>query len=445
MDRGFILASLSRKNPPIIGYDTFGRTPAEELLARCRGAAVHCLRRFGSMCVVAENPVKGVIAQEGLVPVVFPDVTYAAQSQPLDYAWDSELPDNPRFPEAPPRTAGVNDYPTFPALLRGYQNSAFLADRREQREALIEFDWLCLEGRAPQLEVKVGATARFFEEENFIGFTLEDEDAERPAAIAVNPAGGLNITGQAAGAWRLTLFPEREAPRRYLLKVNAAAGARRPRDGNEGPWVTTSQVWSTGPEPEQPRFSQRSDLERWCDSVGCAPVLLALMQTWAEHWQNVPGAYWERPASFQLAGRKDSLQMIDSPLTYISGSVDGRMRDWYDYWHDQCDVACWPHNGSGSTLPWDASSALKGYVEYTASVLMPLQVANDTGGKLVGGKYRTVIDSWGDDWDEAGAAVANAIKAGRPGGGILHGALALCDGLALPENGQETLFRQRGL
>ncbi len=412
-DRGFILVSLSRKNPPMVGYSTEGTTPSEDLLALCRGKTASCLRRFGPACLVAEDKSKNVLAQDGLVPVVFPDATYLAQAAPLDYAWSSE-DNNPRRPDAPPPGPGVLDFPTFNQWLAGYAASQFLADRREQRAELIEFDWLCLEGKAPELVVPEGGNEVFFDDEKFSRVTLEDEESERPATVTALPGGGVAVDARIPGVWRLTLFPNDGTPRRYLLRVSKA-GLRLPRDDN-GPWVTTTQVWQTGPEAEQPRFSQRADLGRWCDAVGCGPVMLALMQTWSEHHQNVPSAYWERSISHPLADKRASLREVDSPLEFVAGVFDTRMVDWYDYWHEQCDVTCWDHNGAGSTLPWDITDALEGYVNYATSPLMPLQVAADGGGPLVGASWRSVIDSWGDDWDEAGVAVANAIKAGRPGG-----------------------------
>ena len=412
-DRGFILASLSRKNPPIVGYATEGLTPCELLLSNCRSGPVTCIRRFGPMCVAAENASKDLLGQRGLFPMVFPDQTYADGAQRVSYAWDSEAVEHPPLPAAP-RGAAANDYASFRALTAGYNDSAFLKARRAQREALIEFDWLALEGRAPALAVTAGETKSFLEGQAFTRFMLDDEDTARPAVVTLGGAGGgLSIQGIVPGAYRLTLIPATGMPQRFLVQVRGPG--QQARNGATG-LCSTSKVWEAGTEAQQPRYSQRADLGRWCDSVGCGPVMLAIMFAWAEHNQNVPSAFWERTLSDPLSVRRASLREVDSPTVYISGVTNTRMRDWYDYLKDECNVACWPHNGSGSSLPWDVGSTLIDYLDYAASNYLPLFVAQDPGGPLTGGGAQWENDVWGDDWDEAGVHVANAIKAGRPGG-----------------------------
>jgi hypothetical protein len=144
--------------------------------------------------------------------------------------------------------------------------------------------------------------------------------------------------------------------------------------------------------------------------------MLALMVTWAEHYQNVPSAYWNRDPNASLASRRASLRDIESPLQYVKDDSNIRMRQWYDHFHDGCNVACWPHNGSGSALPNDTGGTLIDYASYTMGVVFPLLFANDTGGPLVGGSAHWEADVFSDDWDESGVRTANAIKAGRPGG-----------------------------
>ncbi len=412
-DRGFILASLSRKNPPIVGYATEGVTPCEVLLSDCRSGPVQSIRRFGPMCLTAENASGDLLGQRGLFPMIFPEQTYADGTQRVSYTWDSEARENPPLPAAP-RGAPANDYPSFRALVAGYNNSAFLRARRAQREALIEFDWLALEGRAPALAITAGETKSFLEGQTFTRYLLDDEDTARPAVITLAGAGGgLTIQGVVPGAYRLTLFAATGMPQRFLVQVRSAGPQPR---GGATPLSSHSRLWEAGTGAQQPRFSQRADLGRWCDSVGCGPVMLAIMIAWAEHNQNVPGAFWERTLSDSLAVRRASLREVDSPSVYITGSPMGRMVDWYDYLKDECNVACWPHNGSGSSLPWDVGSTLIDYLDLAASDFLPLFVAQDPGGPLNGGGAQWENDVWGDDWDEAGVHVANAIKAGRPGG-----------------------------
>ncbi|HWB02187.1 MAG TPA: hypothetical protein VG796_04120 [Verrucomicrobiales bacterium] len=411
-DRGFILASLSRKSPPIVGYATDGPTQCETLLRNCQKKPIHCLRRFGPMFLAAEDADKNLIGNEGLYPAVYPDSAYEANSRAVSWKWDSASQNNPRLPDPPPR-AVPETFSSYPELLEASRSSPWLNARRKQREALIEFDWLCMEGKAPTLEVKEGEEKSFLAGQTFTRFSLDDEEDTRGAVVRVGRAGeGVTVVGMVPGVLRLTLFPLSGDPHRYLIRVKPAG--LQPRGGQSGP-VTTSQVWEAGSKDQQPRYSQRADLHRWCDAVGCGPVMIAIQLAWAEHNQNVPSAYWHRAPGALLAARRISLREVNSPMTYSKGSPAGSMLYWYDYLHDACNVACWA-DGSGSTIPWDLGDALEDYVAYTCSALMPLQVANDVGGPLVSGGAQWENDAWGDDWDEAGVAVANAIKAGRPGG-----------------------------
>jgi hypothetical protein len=129
----------------------------------------------------------------------------------------------------------------------------------------------------------------------------------------------------------------------------------------------------------------------------------------------VPSAYYERNLDASLATRRASLMEIDSPLVYVNGVSDTRMRRWYDFLHEECNVACWA-DGSGSTMPWDAGSTLIDYANWVFSSFFPLTVGGDTTAPLVGGSAHWEADVVSDDWDESGIRTANAIKNGRPGG-----------------------------
>jgi hypothetical protein len=412
-DRGFILTSLSRKSPPVVGYATDGRTQCESLLASCQDKRVRCIRRFGPMFLAAEDEDGNLVGHEGLLPVIYPDQAYLDLSRPVSYSWDSGVRDNPPLPQPPPRTL-PETFASYRHLLEAYTLIPCIKTRREQREALIEFDWLAMEGRAPTLAIGVGELKTFLEDESFASFSLDDEDGRGAVVTVTRAVPGVTITGLVPGAHRLTLFPENGVPRRYLIVVSPSVA---PRGGGQTGVFTSSQVWeTTGGKDGQPRFDQRSDLERWCDAVGCGPTMIAMQIAWAEHNQNVPSAYWDRSPSSTLNSRRQSLREINAPLEYIEGSPGGSMRYWYDYLHDACNVACWPHNGSGSAVPWDVGGAMGNYVDYACSHLMPLTLVADPGGPLVGGYWSWTNDGWGDDWDEAGKMVANAIKAGRPGG-----------------------------
>ncbi len=413
INRGFILASLSRKSPPVVGYATDGPTQCESLLDHCQEKPVHLIRRFGPMFLAAEDADRNLLGNEGLFPVLYPDDAYLNLSRPISYYWDSEVENNPRLPVPPPRLS-PETFSSDQELLEAYTIIPCIKTRREQREALIEFDWLAMEGRAPTFTVSEGEQLTFLSVEWFAGFTLDDEEGRGAVVTVGRAAPGVTIKGLIVGAHRLTLFPASGDPHRYLIVVRPAV---TPRGGGTTGTVTSSQMWETnGGKDGQPRFSQRADLDRWCEAVGCGPTMIALQIAWAEHNQNVPSAYWSRTPGTSLTSRRNSLRVVDSPMIYSTGSPAGSMRYWYDYLHDTCDVACWPHNGSGSALPWDVGDAMGNYVDYACSFLMPLTVANDPGGPLVGGNWRWENDSWGDDWDEAGVRVANAIKAGRPGG-----------------------------
>jgi hypothetical protein len=409
-DRGFILASLTRKLPPIVGYATDGPTQCETLLANCQGKAVHRIRRFGPMFLAAEDPDKNLVGNEGLFPAIYTDQAYADHSRPISFEWDSENPNNPRLPDSPPPATPQNVL-NYGQLLEAYNNSAWLAERRQQREALIEFDWLALEGNAPTLTVTAGERKSFLDGQTFTRFSLDEEERARGATVTLGRTGGILVQGEVPGAYRLTLFPDTGLPQRHLVVVRAAGPQLM---GGETGLFTTSRMWEAGAKEQQPRYSQRSDLERWCDSVGCGPVMLAIQVAWAEHNQNVPSAYWERDLGALLPIRRSSLQQIDSPMFYSTGDFNSRMMRWYDFLHDACNVFCW--DGPGSAVPWDVGSTLINYANYVTGLLMPIQVAADVGGPLVGGGAGWEADGISDDWDESGVRVANAIKAGRPGG-----------------------------
>lgn len=412
-NRGFILASLSRKNPPIVGYATDGPTQCESLLGNCQEKPVHTIRRFGPMFLAAEDSDGNLLGNEGLFPTLYSDSAYQDHSRPMSHTWDSENTNNPSLPPAPPR-AVPQTFSSYPQLLLNYRRSAWLTARRQQREALIEFDWLAMEGRAPTLTVKVGEEKSFLPGALFTRFSLDDEDG-RGAIVGLQPrVPGVTIRGLVVGAHRLTLFPATGLPQRYLIVVSPA-GALFQAAGAIPTVTTTSSVWGAGTEAQQPRYSQRKDLDRWCPSVGCGPVMLALQIAWAEHNQNVPSAYWNRDPNASLTSRRNSLRQIDSPMDYDEGDVDVRMMQWYDYLHDQCNVACWV-TGAGSAVPWDVGSTLENYFFYTTSPLMPLSVAGDGGGPLVYGGAHWEADGISDDWDESGILVADRIKAGRPSG-----------------------------
>ena len=412
-DRGFILASLSRKNPPIVGYATDGPTQCESLLANCQEKPVHCIRRFGPMFLAAEDSEKNLIGNEGLYPALYSDTGYQDHSRPVSHTWDSENPNNPRLPPAPPR-AVPQTFSSYPQLLLAYRRSPWLTARRRQREALIEFDWLAMEGRAPSLAVRVGEEKSFLPRETFTRFSLDDEDGRGAIITLVPRVPGVSVRGLVAGAHRLTLFPATGLPQRYLIVVSPA-GALLQAAGAEPPITTSSSVWSAGTEAQQPRYDQRKDLDRWCPAVGCGPVMLALQIAWAEHNQNVPSAYWNRDPNASLTSRRDSLRQIDSPMDYYEGQNNVRMMQWYDYLHDSCDVACWV-TGAGSAVPWDVGSALENYFYFTTGPVMPVLLANDVGGPLVYGGAHWEADGISDDWDESGVLVADRIKAGRPSG-----------------------------
>ncbi len=390
-DRGFILASLSRKSPPIVGYATAGPTQCESLLSNCQGMPVHLIRRFGPMFLAAEDAGGNLLGNEGLFPALYSDQTYLDLMRPISYSWDSENPNNPRLPVAP-APATPRTFSSYRELLDAYAIIPCIKERREQREALIEFDWLAMEGRAPTLAAKVGEERLFLEGETFTRFSLDDEEGRGAMVTVARGVPGVTIRGLIAGAWRLTLFSVTGVPQRYLIVVSPSGPV--PRGGATGTF-TTSKLWEAGAEENQPRYSQRADLERWCSAVGCGPTMIAIQIAWAEHNQNVPSAYWYRHPNATLAARRESLRDIESPMIYSTNSPAGSMLFWYDYLHDACDVACWV-NGSGSTLPWDLGDAMADYVDYACSSLMPLEVANDTGGPLVGGSWDWENDSWGN-------------------------------------------------
>src|SRR5689334_8058054 len=304
-DRGFILASLSRQSPPIIGYATDGPTQCEALLASCREKAVHCIRRFGPMFLAAEDADKNLIGNEGLFPTLYTDTAYQDHSRPVSHTWDSENPNNPALPAAPPAAVPQN-FSSYPQLLDAYRRSPWITARRRQREALIEFDWLAMEGRAPTLAVRVGEEKSLLPGVTFTRFSLDDEEGRGAAVTLVPRVPGVTIRGLAAGAYRVTLFPTTGLPQRYLIVVSPAGALALA--GAVPEVVMTSQVWSAGTESQQPRYSQRQDLDRWCPAVGCGPVMLALQIAWAEHNQNVPSAFWNRDPNASMASRRDSLR-----------------------------------------------------------------------------------------------------------------------------------------
>ena len=398
--------------PPIVGYSTRGLTPTEELLRSCGAGNVRSIVRFGPAFLGALDSAGALLGNRGLLPAIYTDQAYRDRAAPVSRTWDTESATNPRMPDRP-ANAVPRTFANFPQLLAAYRATPFLQERRLQMEPLIEFDWLSLEGRAPALRVAPGEQLRFLDGQTFTRYWLDDEDTARPAEIVLGRAGeGLQITGGTVpGAYRLTLADDRGALSRHLVQVQPRIAAR---GGAQPAWKTKTKVWEAGTDAMQPRFSQRSDLEQWCDSVGCGPVMLAIMIAWAEHNQNVPSAWFDR-APGSAASLRTSLRNIDSPLEYDDGDFNLQMKEWYDFLHDECDVACWA-NGAGSSLPWDVGSVLENYLAYGKSPLyLPLQ-AGDPGTGYIGGHKHWENDGWGDDWDEAGIRVANAIKAGRPGG-----------------------------
>lgn len=413
-DRGFIMASLSRKLPPIVGYATDGTTPCEAVLSNCHHKPIACIRRFGPMFLAAEDADGNLLGHEGLFPIAYPEDAYKEYSRPIKYEWDSERGENPPMPEAPARfePLQLENYRQLREVLR---SSPRLSQRRKQREALIEFDWQVIDGTAPTLTVTAGQTKAFLETETFSSIGPMDEDEARIAEVSINPKlPGIIVRGMTPGACRVTVRPASgEEPRRYMIVVRPPGV--QPRGASDTGIFTSSSVWEAGSASDQPRYDQRSDLKIWCDAVGCGPCMLAMMVAWAEHNQNVPSIYWNRSPNISLATRKQSLRDVDSPMSYVEGSPSGSMRHLYQWFHGQCHVFCWC-NGAGSTMPWDAGNALGNYVNYACSDLMPLFEGGDPGGRLVGGNWLWENDGWGDDWDEVGVKVANAIKAGRPGG-----------------------------
>ncbi len=417
-EHGFILAGVSRKVPPIVGYSTTGMTPTESLLRQCDGGKVRTIIRFGPMFLGALDDDGRLLANRGLLPVLYPDQAYRDRSAPVSHTADSEVSNNPRMPDPPP-AATPRTFTSFGQLLTAYRTTPFLIERRLNTERLIDFDWQTLEGDVPTLSVRVGERLRFLEGDTYRRYWLDDEDTARPAGIVLGREGeGLEITGgTTVGAYRLRLEGRSAGnpcnhPQPFLLVVRPAVAVR---DNPALAWVTTSKVWEAGTEAQQPRFSQRSDLERWCDSVGCGPVMLALMIASTEQNRDVPGAYWNRTTPSQTL-RRASVRNIDSPSHYTTDDPAGTMQAWYDWLHDQCNVACWDFNGSGSAVPWDVGSTMEQYHgQATSPLYLPLLLV-DPGTSYVKGSWHWENDVWGDDWDEAGIRVAESIKAGRPGG-----------------------------
>jgi hypothetical protein len=216
-DRGFIVVSLNRKSPPVVGYATDGLTPCESLLANCQGMRVHCIRRFGPMFLAAEDADGNLLGNEGLFPALYPDSAYEDHSRPLNYFWDSENRDNPPLPEAPPR-AVPETFSSYPQLREACRSSPWLTKRRRQREALIEFDWLAMEGKAPTLKVDVGKELTFLADETFTSFSLDDEEGRGAVVTVARAEPGVKISGLIEGAHRLTLYPESGATGRRPQK-----------------------------------------------------------------------------------------------------------------------------------------------------------------------------------------------------------------------------------
>ncbi len=412
---GFLLVSLSRALPPVVGYETSGRTPAEDLLIKCQGQPVHRLRRFGPSFLGAENADGELIANDGLLPVLFSDADYEALSRPVSLTHDSEATENPPLPRRPSRAVPLG-FPSYRHLREAYRSSPWLAARRTQRARLTEFDWLSLEGRAPTLEVPAGGTTTVLGGQRVVAFRVDDEDSLNLSRV-LNRGDGLELFGLAPGSQRLTVRLENGLTERFNLLVRPPGP---PPGGDNGVFVER-RAWAAGPHPadsseaweSQPFFSQRADLERWCDPVGCGPVMLALMIAWEERFSNVPSAFWSR-ISVPLAARRASLREIDSPKTYLTGNGSMNMRQWYDDLHDSCDVIC--GFGSGATMPWSAGSALFGYFGLATGPLLPVSVALDEPSPLMGGSAHWEADIISDDWDESGIRTAGAIKNGRPGG-----------------------------
>ena len=404
-DRGYLLIGVSDELPPVVEYTTDGPTRTEKLLSRCGGTPVSKIIRYAPSLIVAEDGNGHSLGSLGFHPVLRIDSEYRAHAGRISLSWDSENPQSIRSFDPQPDPP---HFATYEAFRMAFLTNDYLATRRSQRLALLEFDRLAAKGQAPTISLAVGQRETVLTDETFTEYLLDAEDERVPVATITLPAKGATISAAVPGSWRLTLRRADGSALRQMLSISNPL-ARVPRGGASTP-VLVSTTWRAGTKADQPRYDQSLEDSRWCPVVGCGPVAMQMLFSWWDRTKQVTSLYYSRGGSGTAF--INSLRAPDAPtvMPQLGTLESSYFRANYHWWHDACDVICNPVGNSGATPPENLGSAFEGYISIQASSIFGNSVG--AGGPLIGAEWHWEADVISDDWDESGIRLAEAIKAG---------------------------------
>ena len=413
--RGYMIASATTNDLPVVEFATEGGSPVESLLAKCGGVTPARVIRYGAGFWVAENEKGELIANHGTEPFRPPAgiVEELAEKPPVTGAGDTDA----GLHEPPPASKLVpTHYRSYEEFKQDYETNKFHQVVRSRRAENAKAYWNAERGIFPQvLRVVDGQTTTFLAGVRVDNLILDVELGDRPIANVTAPRiGGLSVQGLAPGRMGIKVRTG-ERVTRYVIEVTAPRlGAASVDDSLMSAQATAEPFWKTVTEAyaggwgDQMRWWQMEDSE-WCNLVGCGPVALGMLLGWWENEKSVESAFYTAPNSFL------SLRDIDAARILDTTSRKAKVRAAYVQLHELCDVICDPFSQAGATMPGDLVEGFFGYLQPVASSAGISSALYGKGQPLVGYTYSYAYDAWGDDWDSSGSRVANGIKAGRPG------------------------------
>ena len=451
LNRGYIIASLTRSDFPILEFATNGATPVEQLARLClTNPTLMPARvvRFGPTLLVAEDASGRPIANIGTEPFKVPEAALIDLADPILWEQNDET-DPTGGPAPPPSRLGFEFYRDYAELKSDLRSNPFQVKRRRLREQLANQAWDLRDGRQPTvLSLRVGERKEFLPGKIITRLIPHWEEPPTPLAdLAVLGAGGFAATGRVVGSTVLSVY-EGTSATRFVLDVQPAGPAGAASQGAVPIACTIKTVektWYVGTWGDQVKYHQTKD-DDWCDLVGCGPVSLAMLFGWWDR-QGVPSAWWKWSSDLSIV--RSSLRAVDAPLDVATSG--GWLHPHYNQLHEMCDVICSLTSDAGATWPADLPEAYYGYL-LTLKTFYPAVFGV---GPLVGTQTSYAWDSWGDDWETSGSRVANGIKNGNPGvvglGVLWHYVLAYgywrretyfdCDGTKVFSLGYERAFK----
>ena len=415
--QGYVLVSLTDEDSPIVEFATHGATKTERLLQRVGSGSPHKIFRFSSGYWSVENSAGQFLGEYGTPP----SVPLAGAATGADRSGRLTVnPTNGQWevtPIAPLQYAPTFDYA---AMKQAFVANPAVANFRLARSQISSAHWSRLRGRRlPRLTLAEGQTSVFLESTPLNRVRLELEPEQPPIAdLRLRSQGGFSATGLRAGTAVLRAVTASGQPLAYTLVVTRTGLGGGPEFTVAGCPSSDVDVWyaGTGWDGDQRHYRQLKDEEEWCPVVGCGPTALAMLLGW---WDvnGVPSAFYKlnsgRGNALHFRFNFESLRNSDAPKT--AGEDQPLVRAVYEDLHELCNTFC--VSGQGATAPDQLAAAFAEYMFRVAASFAPPR--GEFGGYFVvchpEASWNDFFLVGGTDWEGGGKAVAEGIKAGRPG------------------------------